>query len=70
MQKKKHLIEITYNQSGKSEVIILNTDDLASSMNQYQRNRQPLSWELLDIKEPDIVLPMEEDDCCGDDCCH
>ena len=32
MQKKKHLIEITYNQSGESEVITLNTDDLAWSM--------------------------------------
>ena len=61
MQKKKHLIEITYNQSGKSEVIILNTDDLAWSMNQYQRNRQPLSWELLDVKEPDVVLPYDDD---------
>jgi len=70
MQKKKHLIEITYNESGESEVITLNTDDLAWSMNQYQRNRLPLTWELLDIKEPDVVLPIEEDDCCGDDCCH
>ena len=61
MQKKKHLIEITYNQSGKSEVIILNTDDLAWSMNQYQRNRQPLSLELLDVKEPDVVLPYDDD---------
>ncbi len=51
MQKKKHLIEITYNQSGESEVITLNTDDLAWSMNQYQRNRQPLTWELLDVVE-------------------
>ena len=69
MQKKKHLIEITYNESGESEVVTLNTDDLAWSMNQYQRNRLPLTWELLDIKEPDVVLPMEEDDCCGDGCC-
>ena len=67
MQKKKHLIEITYNQSGKSEVIILNTDDLAWSMNQYQRNRQPLIWELLDVKEPDIETPYD-DECCGGDC--
>ena len=58
MEKKKHLIEITYNESGDSEVITLKTDDLAWSMNQYQRNRLPLTWELLD-----------EDDCCGDDCC-
>ena len=58
MEKKKHLIEITYNESGDSEVITLKTDDLAWSMNQYQRNRLPLTWELLD-----------EDDCCGEDCC-
>jgi len=60
MEKKEYLIEITYNESGESEVIILNTDDLAWSMNQYQRNRLPLTWELLDIKEPEVVLPMEE----------
>ena len=70
MEKKEHLIEITYNQSGKSEVITLKTDDLAWSMNQYQRNRLPLTWELLDIKEPDITFLMEQDDCCGEDCCH
>jgi hypothetical protein len=39
-------------------------------MNQYQRNRQPLTWELLDIKEPAITLDIEKDDCCGEDCCH
>jgi len=38
---------------------------LAWSMNQYQRNRLPLTWELLDIKEPEVVLPIEEDVCCG-----
>ena len=51
MEKKKHLIEITYHGSGNQEVITLNTDDLAWSMNQYQRNRQPLTWELLDVVE-------------------
>jgi len=61
MEKKEHLIEITYNESGESEVITLNTDDLAWSLVQYQRNRQPLTWELLDVKEPKVVLPMEEE---------
>ena len=70
MEKKKHLIEITYSETKDKEVITLDTDDLAWSMNQYQRNRLPLTWELLDIKEDDIVLPMEEDDCCGEDCCY
>ena len=58
MEKKKYLIEITYSESGDKEVTTLKTDDLAWSMNQYQRNRLPLTWELLD-----------EDDCCGDGCC-
>ena len=61
MEKKKHLIEITYKESGDSEVITLKTDDLAWSMNQYQRNRLPLTWELLDVKEPDVELPYDDD---------
>ena len=51
MEKKKHLIEITYSETKDKEVITLNTDDLAWSMNQYQRNRQPLTLELLDVVE-------------------
>ena len=69
MEKKEHIVEITYSESGDSEVITLKTDDLAWSMNQYQRNRLPLTWELLDIKEPEVVLPIEEDECCGEGCC-
>ena len=61
MEKKEHLIEITYIESGNKEVITLKTDDLAWSMNQYQRNRLPLTWELLDIKEPEVVLPYDDD---------
>ena len=64
-EKKEHLIEITYHESGNKEVITLNTDDLAWSMTQYQRNRQPLTWELLDIKEPATTLDIENDVCCG-----
>ena len=58
MEKKEYLIEITYHESGNKEVERITTDDLAWSMNQYQRNRLPLTWELLD-----------EVDCCGDGCC-
>ena len=46
----------------KQEVITLKTDDLAWSMNQYQRNRLPLTWELIDIKEPEVVLPYDDDE--------
>ena len=40
MEKKEYLVEITYHESGDSEVTTLKTDDLAWSMNQYQRNRR------------------------------
>ena len=58
MEKKEYLIEITYHESGNKEVERLTTDDLAWSMNQYQRNRKPFTWEI-----------VEEKDCCGDGCC-
>ncbi len=47
MKKEKFVIEITYNESGKKEIIKLVTDDLAWSMSQYQRNRLPLTWEII-----------------------
>ena len=58
MEKREYLVEITYHESGDKEVTTLKTDDLAWSMNQYQRNRLPFTWEILDDK-----------DCCGDNCC-
>ena len=61
MEKKEYLIEITYNESGESELTTLKTDDLAWSMNQYQRNRLPLTWELLDIIEPDVETPYDDE---------
>ena len=54
----RYLVEITYVESSNKEVTTLKTDDLAWSMNQYQRNRKPFTWEIVDEK-----------DCCGDGCC-
>lgn len=54
-EKKRYLIEITYHQTNKVEEVVLETDDLAWSMNQYQRNRQPFQWE---IKEEDLPLSL------------
>ena len=48
MEKKEYLLEITYHESGNKEVERITTDDLAWSMNQYQRNRLPLTWEIVD----------------------
>jgi hypothetical protein len=39
----------------------MKTDDLAWSMTQYQRNRKPLTWEILDVKEPVIETPYDDD---------
>jgi len=58
MERKEYLVEITYSDSGNKELERITTDDLAWSMNQYQRNRLPLTWEILDDK-----------DCFGDGCC-
>ena len=58
MERKEYLVEITYSDSGNKEVETIKTDDLAWSMNQYQRNRLPFTWEILDDKE-----------CGGDGCC-
>jgi len=60
MEKKEYLVEITYSESGNSEVTTLKTDDLAWSMNQYQRNRLPFTWEIVD----------DDKECCGGDCCQ
>ena len=51
MEKQKHIVEITYSDTGKKEVETFHTDDLAWTMTQYKRNRQHLTW--------------EEVDCCG-----
>ena len=61
MDKKEYLVEITYVESEDTEVITLKTDDLAWSMNQDQRIRLPLTWELLDVKQPDVELPYDDD---------
>ena len=58
MERKEYLVEITYIDSSNKELERITTDDLAWSMNQYQRNRLPLTWEIVDEK-----------DCCGDGCC-
>jgi len=56
MEKEKHIVEITYSLTGEKEVETFLTDDLAWTMTQYKRNRQPITW--------------EEVDCCGEDCCE
>ena len=68
MDKTRYIIEIKYAHDKKGEnveMVEIHTEDLEWSMKQYQRNRQPLTWELLDIKEPATTLDIENDVCCG-----
>ena len=41
----KYEIEIQY--KDKKEIITLNTDNIEMSMQEYQRNREPLEWKIL-----------------------
>ena len=47
----KYEIEIQYCDSkeskDKKEIITLNTEDIQKSMQEYQRNREPLEWKIL-----------------------
>ena len=42
-------IKLTY-LDGSTDEIELTTDDLEWSMEEYQRNREPFTWEVLDQK--------------------
>jgi hypothetical protein len=67
-EKKRYLIEITYSESKEVEEIVLETDDLSWSMNQYQRNRQPFQWEMIEENLPiSLAKKMGKPDttCCG-----
>ena len=49
---RKYTIEIEYLQetkycSAKPYDVVLETDDIEWSMEQYQRNRQPFSWKIV-----------------------
>lgn len=49
--KLKYKVEVHYWLADETEVIEMETDDIEWSMNQYQRNRQGLSWEVIEIEK-------------------
>ena len=58
--KKRYIIEIKYSDD-KVEELDISTDDIKWSMEQYQRNRKPFDWEILDWKrEGDTRLLQDE----------
>ena len=58
--KTRYIIEIKYAHDKKGEnveMVDITSNDIQWSMKEYQRNRQPFTWELLDVKEDEV--------CCG-----
>jgi len=47
MDKKLYIIEVNY-LDGNREVIRLETNDIEWSMDEYQRNRTPLQWQIIE----------------------
>ncbi len=50
-QRKTYLVEIMYYENHNTDTVTLTTDNINWSMKQYQRNRKPFSWEILDWKQ-------------------
>ena len=58
-----YLIEVTYKDTHNSEVVTITTSDVNWSMNEYQRNRKPLEYEIIDWKrERDSRMLQDERD--------
>ena len=50
-KRKTYLVEIMYYENHNTENITITTDNINWFMTQYQRNRKPFSWEILDWKQ-------------------
>ena len=50
-KRKTYLVEIMWYENLNTENITITTDNINLSMTQYQRNRKPFSWEILDWKQ-------------------
>jgi len=61
--KKTYLIEVMYYDTHNVEVVTITTEDIKWSMDEYQRNRKPFEWEVLDWKrERDLRKLQDERD--------
>ena len=50
-KRKTYLVEIMWYENHNTENITITTDNINWAMTQYQRNRKPFSWEILDWKQ-------------------
>ena len=56
MSDTRYLIEITDSKSKEVEEIVLETDRLEWSMEQYQRNREPFTWKVIEKNLPKRLI--------------
>lgn len=59
--KKTYLIEIMYWDNHNTEEVEITTNDINWSMNQYQRNRRPFQWEIVDWKLEKDTRQLEDE---------
>ena len=59
-KRKTYLVEIMYYENHNTEVTTITTDNINWSMTEYQRNRKPFSWEILDWKQEGETKILED----------
>ena len=59
--RKTYLIEVMYYDTHNTEVITITTDNAKWSMEQYQRNRKPFDWEILDWKREGDTRKLQDE---------
>ena len=59
--RKTYLIEVMYYDTHNTEVITITTDNAKWSMEQYQRNRKPFDWEILDWKREGDTRQLQDE---------
>ena len=52
----RYLIQVRYSESKEVEEMVLETDRLDWSMEQYQRNRQPFTWRVVEKNLPKRLI--------------
>ena len=56
-----YLIEVTYKDTHNSEVVTITTSDVNWSMNEYQRNRKPFEYEIIDWKRYGNMRKLQDE---------
>ena len=56
-----YLIEVTYYDTHKTEVVTITTEDIKWSMNEYQRNRKPFEYEIIDWKRYGNMRKLQDE---------